>query len=133
MIAKNGLIWGIFIALFASAVVVLAWSGIVRMTGADWDYMIFGGFLLFSGLMLGLVGNSLPKADYRRRVFMLSAIPGALSGVGALLVGVAHSQNLPDLNWVFAIFGLGSFISFQILFAYVLLKFWRKRKYGKLS
>jgi hypothetical protein len=131
MIAKNGLIGGIFIALSASAVVVLAWGGIVRMTGADWGYMIFGGILLLSSLMLGLVGNALPTTDHRRRVFMLSSIFGALSGIGALLMSGAHSQNLEDMNWVFAIFGLGSFISFQILFAYVLVKFWRKRESTK--
>lgn len=101
------------------------------MTGADRGYMIFGGILLFSSLMLGLVGNALPTTDHRRRVFMLSSIFGALSGIGALLMSGAHSQNLEDMNWVFAIFGLGSFISFQILFAYVLVKFWRKRESTK--
>jgi hypothetical protein len=124
---KNGYIFGVLITLFASAILLVVWCTLARTTTISHSFTILGAFLLSSDLALGLFGAYLPKDDIRRGALIMSAIPGALAGMGCLFFGVAPSGVQQKQDWAPMLLGLASFVSFQILLVYLFLKVRRRQ------
>ena len=113
--------FGVVVTLFASAILLVVWNALARTTTIGNTYTILGAFLFAVSLALLLVGAFLPKEDVRHGALMMSAIPGALSGVACLFLGIAPADIQHTKGWILGALGLASFLSLQVLFVYLIL------------
>jgi hypothetical protein len=110
------------------ATVLIVWANLVRIAETSYSFAIIGVFLLSSGVFLSLFGTYLPKADMRRRAFIICAVSSAFAGMGCLFFGVAPSEIQQKQAWIPMLLGLGSFASFQILLVYLFIKVRREQR-----
>jgi hypothetical protein len=127
MSTKKGYIFGVLIALFGSAVLLVVWNVFTRTMTISHSFIVLGAFLLSSCLALGLFGASLPKEDIRHGALIMGAVPGALAGIGCLFFGITPAEVQQTEDWAPMLLGLASFISFQILLVYLFLKVRRRQ------
>jgi cell division protein FtsW (lipid II flippase) len=128
MSTKKGYILGILIGLLALAIVIVISSILARTTETSYSYAIIGVFLVSTSLFLGALATYLPKADIRRRAFIVCAIASAFAGIGCLFFGVTPSEIQRKHSWIPMLLGFCSFASFQILVAYLFVKVRRRQR-----